>query len=218
MLLLAPDVLELAETVYDNFEPISAAVFDGDDPAVLDDIKAQYKKVGKEYDQAKADVETSKNAVISLIDLVKRLTQGKTSKNSKVVTLVSETAELVRQRLLVTQAQQKNAVQLQGLTAALQGEDKALALGASLKVKMQSGAVASRAAGLDFIRLIQGQADRLHRLVFYAQRPVEIYILTDQSQAVRYDCGFIHPDVEARYRDARAAVTDNDLVTAYAAS
>jgi hypothetical protein len=67
-MLLAPDVLTLAETVYDNFDPIAAAIFSAGDPAVLDDVKEKFKTVGKEWDKAGDDINTGKEAVVSLVN------------------------------------------------------------------------------------------------------------------------------------------------------
>jgi hypothetical protein len=63
------------------------------------------------------------------------------------------------------------------------------------------------------VRTAQRYYDMLGRYVFKAARAVEIYSLTDTSHLIRFDFGFIHPDIE---RDEEEGfITPSELADAY---
>ena len=51
------------------------------------------------------------------------------------------------------------------------------------------------------IRSAQRYMDVLIKYAFFAARALEIYTLTDMSDEIRTDYGYIHPDVEQDYAD-----------------
>ena len=54
---------------------------------------------------------------------------------------------------------------------------------------------------LTLIRSAQGYMDVLIKYAFFAARSLEIYTLTDISDEIHYDYGYIHPDIEQDYQD-----------------
>ena len=54
---------------------------------------------------------------------------------------------------------------------------------------------------LTLIRSAQRYMDVLIKYAFFAARALEIYTLTDMSDEIRTDYGYIHPDVEQNYAD-----------------
>jgi hypothetical protein len=71
-------------------------------------------------------------------------------------------------------------------------------------------------AGMALIRIGQRYLDLLTRYAFECARALEIYTLADLSGEIRYDYGYIHPDIEQDYEDG--VKSRADLVAAYTAS
>jgi hypothetical protein len=213
LLVLAPEVLTLTKSVYDNWEPLAKAFFSDGDGKVLNEVQDKYKNIADSQDID--NVITAGKAVISLIEAGKRLAQSKTPDKSKLVSLLQQAAELAHERLLLMRQKEIINLRINAQMSRAESEKLLVKFGNELSGTWSQAVHAGQQAGLRIIRFVQSKVDNILFHAFVAQRSIEIITLESHASRVHYDTGYIDPDLEANYREEVYKVTSQVLRAAY---
>ena len=195
LLALAPNVINLGQTVYQNAEPLAKAIFDDGEEETLTKVKGEFAKVKGNVE----DIMTTSDKITDLLNVINNIKRAKKPDNSKLMDLVQKGAELTYEHLLKTQEMKTAKMQTRALGEAVVSEEALQAYYAAEAVRTDIQQQILRSAGLALIRGAFARVDILLEFAFCAQRSVEIYCLQDQRQHVYYDIGRVHPDLEADY-------------------
>lgn len=212
LLVLAPDVISLSKTVYDNATPLVQAIIDDKDTETLALAKSQYKKVKQDVN----DIKKASDKVTNLLNVIDIIKGAKTPDNSKIMDLVQKGAELAYEYLLKQQELKKAQMRTKALGEKLASEGALQEFHSKAIARTELNEKIIREAGFKILQAASSKVDLLLDFAFRAQRSIEIYLLKDQSQYVYYDVGCVHPDIEAEYiRNADSFVS---LTTSYQSS
>ncbi|KAJ9126215.1 hypothetical protein QFC24_001938 [Naganishia onofrii] len=208
LLALVPDVIALSKTILD-VAPLVGALFGKDDNDTLKKVKDQYGKAGKDV----SSIIDSTKAVISIVALVENLAKGKTPDNTKYVALVQKGLELAHELLL--QQRQRTLVEMRmaAIASTIKRGNNLVALTDQMLATLDLSTTTLRNAGLRLIKTAQLKVDASQTFAFWAQRSVEIYTLKNESNTVHLDAGYVHPDIEADYREH--FISDAQLIAGY---
>ena len=195
---LVPAIAGLAVQLNDIGGHIFAAT-----EAEIDDAKAKYQAVGKDFDTVVTSAKAGVTATVNFVEAIQKLSAAK-SANTEVVGLMRQGAELAYE-LLVANLHNKQAV----LTREARETEIAVAgamanLTAAQLESTNLGEEILRTSGRSAVRATQKSVDTLLVTAFKAQRAVEIYTFEDASGKVSFDSGFVHPDIEADFDEASA--------------
>jgi hypothetical protein len=191
---LVPAMVALANTAFDQAEPIANAVLAGSDPDTTA-VEDAYAKVDK---RATAIV-TGGKRIVNFISVVQRLNASTTPDNAKHLALVKRGAELAHQALIALNRVNLADQRLNATRAKLSRADGVVAQADGVLTQLQRDAASVRRAGVLAIGVAQSRADALLGMAFRAQRSVEIYTLRNQEQNVLLDAGLLHPDIWRQY-------------------
>ncbi|KAI9150384.1 hypothetical protein HJFPF1_10150 [Paramyrothecium foliicola] len=206
---LAPGIMTLTKTIYDNAGEMVQAIMDDEETKLLEDVKKKADKVKK---QGKA-VGDASNKLIDLISMIGKIGKQKTPDNSKLIELVQQGAELAYEHLLKQQELERAQLQTKAMQEKQNAEAALQIFYSGAREQNSLSQEVIRQAGLKVIQAAQARVDDVLDFAFRAQRSIEIYLGIDQVQHVYFDVGRVHPDLEADYvRDPRYAST---LTAAY---
>jgi hypothetical protein len=174
-----PDLMGLAGA---DFGPIP-----GKDQA---DILAKARGL-KEYTAAKNNLPNSvMPLVVSFAKMVKDLSEAQG--DAEMIQLLREATELTHAQLLAQMRNDQASFALDAVMAHLAQAVQDLEL-----ARTQLGGLTG---DIQFLGA-QRYMDVLIKYAFFAARALEIYTLTDMSDEIRTDYGYIHPDIEQDYED-----------------
>ncbi|THA74397.1 hypothetical protein E6R60_19830 [Streptomyces sp. A0642] len=191
---LAPNLMLLADTVFDSAAPIAQALLRGDD-ADLTEINAAYAAV----DQDASTVIGSARTVVNFVTVAQRLAQVTTAQNAPHVALIRRGTELTHDLLLARNRAVLARQRVDAGTARLTGAQYVAAQADALQHKQVLDAEAVKQAGMLAVSTAQSKADALLGLAFRAKRSVEIYTLKDENPHFPLDAGRISPDLSTDY-------------------
>ncbi|MFF0001754.1 hypothetical protein [Streptomyces avermitilis] len=191
---LAPNLMLLADTVFDSAAPIAQALLRGDD-ADLAKINAAYNAV----DQDASAVTSGAHTIVNFVTVAQRLVEVTTAQNSPHVALIRRGTELTHELLLARNRAVLARQRVDAGTARLASAQNVAAQADALKHKQELDAEALKQAGLTAISTAQSKADALLGLAFRAKRSVEIYTLKNEDAHFPLDAGRICPDLSADY-------------------
>ncbi len=195
---LVPSMIALTKTVVDNAEPIGQALFAGEKPD-LEVVTKAGKEVGKEI----GEIVKAGQAVVNLVDVIRKISAVSTSDNAKQVALVKEGAEAAHELLL---AQRRAGITQQRVEAVTVQRDQATALAgsaASLRDSVDHREAAVRSLAYTAVQIAGAKMEVLLTLAFKAQRAAEIITLRDETRSVLLDAGSLGPDVAVRYLEGQ---------------
>ena len=207
-----PAVATLATTVLQDAAPIANAVLNGTD-ADLSDIKAAYKKIGKD---APAEIVAGVKSVINFVSVIEKLTASKTTDNAKYVELVRRGVERAHELLL---AQRRTSLAQQRLDAVqnqVTRSQAAVDAAAAMQAAAEAQAATLKDAGSSLSNTARAAAASILGFAFRALRAVEIYTLKDEQARLRLDTGMLRPDFVREYQEERHS--DAEFVAAVSAS
>ena len=208
---LVPDLAVLFTTVSTEGGAIFNELF-GPSGKELNDLKAAYKRVGKDVE----DVYKGIKSTISMVGSVQKLLSGSMADNGKLVGLLAKAIQLSHELALA----KLHAIQADLTLTAREtqyGNDQALLVTAKRQLASLSldEEVLKNAGHTGFLNT-HGYADLLAATAFRAERSVEIYTLKGETAHVSYDNGYVNPDVEQDYAEAEISLAD--LIARYNAS
>ncbi|KAJ9118100.1 hypothetical protein QFC22_003999 [Naganishia vaughanmartiniae] len=211
LIALVPDVIALTKTITD-VAPIVSAIFTSGSEDTLKKVKAEYGKVGKDV----STIIDSTKAVVSMVTLIENLAKGTTPDNSKYLALVKRGAELAHELMLQYRQRNLSEMRVAATENTIKRSQDLVELTTQIGDTINLTATTLRIAGLCVIKSAQLKVDILQGFAFEAQRSVEIYTLKDESATLHFDAGYIHPDVEADFREH--FISDAQLIAAYTGS
>ncbi|KAB8140042.1 hypothetical protein F8S13_25545 [Chloroflexia bacterium SDU3-3] len=140
-----------------------------------------------------------KPLVISFSKIIGDL--NKANGDPELIKLLTELTNLVHAQFMAQMQDEQTTLLVQAAEQRLAQAQADLVL-----VNKQAEALTADQSVLDtaartLIRLGRGFVDNLGRYMFFAARSLEIYTLADLSGEIRYDYGFIQPDLEQDYLD-----------------
>lgn len=137
--------------------------------------------------------------VISFAKIVGDL--NKANGDAEMVKLLRELADLVHAQFLAQLHDQQADLSLQAVDKKISQAQQDLSLAQSQLNTLTPDQRILDAAALTLIRSGRQYLDILAKYMFWAARSLEIYTLADMSAEIRYDYGYIHPDLEQDYLD-----------------
>ncbi|MFD5815693.1 hypothetical protein [Streptomyces sp. NPDC127038] len=200
---LAPDLMLLADTVFDSTAPIAQALLCGDD-ADLTTIKNAYKAV----DQDASAVIGSARTIVNFGTVAQRLAEVTTAQNSPHVALIRRGTELTHELLLARNRAVLARQRVDAATARLALAQNAATQADALQHKQVLDAEALKQTGLSAIYTAQSKADALLGLAFRAKRSVEIYTLRNQDAHFPIDAGRICTDLGTDYYEKENGIDE----------
>ncbi|KAG4434954.1 hypothetical protein IFR05_009566 [Cadophora sp. M221] len=206
---LAPGVITLSKTVYDNAKPLVQAMMDDKESETLNEATKQFENVKKDV----GEIKNAATKVTDLLNLIEGIKSKKTPDNSKLLDLAQQGAELAYEHLLKQQELKRAGMTIEALEQTLDLETKLQKVHDEEIQRAELTEEIIREAGLKVIQATFSRVDVLLNFAFRAQRSVEIYLLQDQSQNVYYDVGRVHPDIEAEYHRDPSSL--NNLIRLY---
>lgn len=154
----------------------------------------------KEYEAAKNNLPGSiMPVVLSFAKMIKDLNDAQG--DAEMIKLLKESVELTHARLLARLHNEQANFTLQAVTLKLEQAMRDLELARSQLGGLVTDLAFLEQVALTLIRSAQGYMDILVKYAFFAARSLEIYTLADLSDEIRYDYGYIHPDIEQDYQD-----------------
>lgn len=202
LLPMAPTLLSLAGV---SFLDSSVASQEQGALALVPDIG---KKVKEATDSSKGllDFDTWQQVGTALKPLVISFSKiigdlNKAEGDPELIKLLTELTNLVHAQFMAQMQDEQATLLVQAAEQRLAQAKVDQAL-----VTQQAAALTSDQSVLDtaaqtLIRLGRGFVDNLSRYMFFAARALEIYTLAELSGEIRYDYGFIQPDLEQDYLD-----------------
>lgn len=142
---------------------------------------------------------SSIDTIISFPKMLEELWTAKID-NEGYRKLIADSITLVHQQLLAKLRKTQAGFTSQ---AAQKRFDQGVVNKASAKTQLdglQQEVPVLEKASLSLIRMAQHYMNILTQYAFFSARALEIYTLSDKSQDIRYDYGYIHPDFEANYK------------------
>ncbi|MFE9662921.1 hypothetical protein [Streptomyces sp. NPDC005955] len=191
---LAPNLMLLADTVFDNAAPIAQALLRGDD-ADLAEIKAAYNTV----DQDASAVIGGAGTIVNFVTVARRFAQVTTARNSPHVELIKRGTDLTHELLLARNRAVLARQRVDAGTARLARAQGVAAQADALQHRQVLDAEVVKQTGLLAISTAQSKADALLGLAFRAKRSVEIYTLKNEDAHFPLDAGRISPDLATDY-------------------
>jgi hypothetical protein len=169
----------------------------------MDDVKAKYQAVGKDFDKVMTSAKAGVTATVNFVEAIQKLSAAK-SANTEVVGLMRQGVELAYE-LLVANLHNKQAdlTREARVTEIAVADAMAKLTAAQLESTIFSEEIL-RTSGRSAVRATQKSIDTLLTIAFKARRAVEIYTFEDASEKVSFDSGFVHPDIEADFDEASA--------------
>jgi hypothetical protein len=154
----------------------------------------------KELAEAKGDTtEIIKKAAIRFSTMMQDVDQAQA--NAEIKKLMKEIVELTHVQLLTKLRSEQAAFEFEAATIRSLQATKDLELARTQLVSVVGDVAFLETVALTLIRSAQRYMDVLAKYAFYAARSLEIYTLADLSNEIRYDYGYIHPDLEQDYQD-----------------
>ncbi|SEE10569.1 hypothetical protein [Streptomyces sp. TLI_105] len=191
---MAPSLMTLADTVFDNAAPIAQALLRGEE-ADLAKIREVYNTVGQDASAAISSART----VVNFTTVAQRLAQATTTQNSPHVALIKRGTELTHELLLARNRAVLARQRVDAGTARLARAQTVAAQADALQQKQILDAEAIKQAGLLAVSTAQSKADALLSLAFRAKRSVEIYTLKNEDAHFPLDAGRLSPDIWTDY-------------------
>ncbi|MET8823912.1 hypothetical protein, partial [Streptomyces rochei] len=207
---LAPSLMMLADTVFDNAAPIAQALLRGD-ATDLEQISSAYSAVDHD-----ASAFTHAHQVVNFVTVARRLVEVTTDQNAPHVALINRGTELAHELLLARNRAVLARQRVDAGTARLAHAHNVVAQAEALQNKQQLNAEAIKQAGLLAVSTAQAKADVLLRLAFRAKRSVEIYTLKNEDANFPLDAGRISPDLATDYYEQE--IDEAKLVSALTSS
>jgi hypothetical protein len=136
---------------------------------------------------------------VSFAKMVKDLSEAQG--DSDMIQLLREATELTHAQLLAQMRNDQAGFALDAVTAHLAQAVQDLALARTQLGGLVGDIQYLEQVALTLIRSAQRYMDVLIKYAFFAARSLEIYTLTDMSDEIRTDYGYIHPDIEQDYQD-----------------
>ena len=99
LLLLAPNIVSLTDTVYNNGSELVKAVLDDKQTEARTEVKDKYDAVKSNVE----DVTKVSQKITNMVDVIDNIRRAKTSDNSKLIDLVQKWAQLAYEHLLKQQ-------------------------------------------------------------------------------------------------------------------
>ena len=173
------------------------------------------KKIKDEAQGLKGAVEAIQGAQKAVIDLQRirnEIWQAKVD-NEGYRQLMLKQVDLAHEQLLAGLTSAQSGAEIEAVERRLLNVESELQTARSHKADLQVDAVELATVAMTLVRTAQGQIDVLARNAFYAARALELYTHRDMSSSIRFDYGYVHPDLEA---DAEEGLIGyEDLVSAY---
>lgn len=186
LLAYLPDVMGLAGF---DFGPIPGK----DQAEVLNKARGL-----KEYTAAKNNLpNTVMPLALSFAKVVKDLNEAQG--DAEMIALLREAAELTHAQLLAQMRNDQAGFALDAAASHLAQAVQDLDLARSQLAALVADRTYLEGVALTLIRSAQRTMDVLIKYAFFAARSLEIYTLTDMSDEIRTDYGYIHPDLEQDY-------------------
>ena len=154
----------------------------------------------KDYTAAKNNLPNSVMPLaVSFAKMVKDLSEAQG--DADMIQLLREATELTHAQLLAQMRNDQAGFALDAVTAHLAQAVQDLALARTQLGGLVGDIQYLEQVALTLIRSAQRYMDVLIKYAFFAARALEIYTLTDMSDEIRTDYGYIHPDIEQDYQD-----------------
>jgi hypothetical protein len=183
-----PDILMLTG---DDKLPFS----DADRKAVLEKARGL-----KEFAAFQKDpIGTSLPMALSFAKMIKDVDEAEG--DAELLKLLRESVELTHAKLTTQLRNEQAAFTLQAATIRLDQAQRDLDLARAQLAGLIDDEEYLNKVALTLIRSAQDYMDVLIKYAFFAARALEIYTLTDISDEIHYDYGYIHSDIEQDYRD-----------------
>ncbi|KAG9194972.1 hypothetical protein G6011_00092 [Alternaria panax] len=212
LLFLAPNIISFTKTIYDNGGDIFKAIIDNKEAEALAQAKKEFDTVKGNYE----DIQDTSKKIGNMVDTIDKIRVAKSPENSKLMGLVQKGAELAYEYLLKLQELQMAQLKSEALRKAISSEQELQVFYANAIEQGQIERDKTRETGLKVLQAVRSRVDTLLGFAFRAQRSIEIYLLKDQKQAISYDVGRVHPDLEAEY--TRTGQNISFLLSAYQSS
>jgi hypothetical protein len=175
--------------------------------AEMDDVKAKYSAVGKDFDKAMTSAKAGVTATVNFVEAIRKLSAAK-SANTEVVGLMRQGVELAYELLVASLHNKQAALTLEARVTEIAVASAMANLTAAQLASTRLGEEILRTSGRSAVRATQKSIDTLLTSAFKAQRAVEIYTFEDASNKVSFDSGFVHPDIEADFDEASVDAAD----------
>ncbi len=195
---LVPAIAGLAVQLNDIGGHIFAAT-----KAEMDDVKAKYQAVGKDFDKVMTSAKAGVTATVNFVEAIQKLSAAK-SANTEVVGLMRQGVELAYELLVANLHNKQADLTREARVTEIAVADAMAKLTAAQLESTILGEEILRTSGRSAVRATQKSIDTLLTIAFKAQRAVEIYTFEDASGKVSFDSGFVHPDIEADFDEASA--------------
>lgn len=183
-----PDILKL--TGDDNLP-----FLDADRDAVFEKARGL-----KEFSAFQKDpIGTPTPLFLSFAKMIKDVDEA--AGDAELKKLVKESIELTHAKLITQLRTEQAAFTLQAATLKLEQAQRDLELARAQLDGLTNNVAFLEQVALTLISSAQGYMDVLIKYAFFAARSLEIYTLTDISNEIHYDYGYISPDIEQDYQD-----------------
>jgi hypothetical protein len=168
-----------------------------------DEQQKAFQKLEKDAGSVKEIVQKNLQAVKSLISFPKMLTDLWSAQveggSAQIQQLMAKSVELAHAQLLAGLRSDQADAQYQVVLAKIQQRDQDEQAASDELRRIQAGTRNLDAAAQAIIQASHTYFDTLGRYAFYAARSLELYTLADLSAEIRYDYGYVHPDIEQDY-------------------
>ncbi len=178
----------------------------------IDDAKAKYAEVGKNFDKVVMSAKAGIMATASFVEAIKKFSTAKSS-NTEIVGLMRQGVELAYELLIANLHNKQAELTYEAHVTEIAVSDELVKLVEAQSASTRLGEEILRTSGRAAVRATQSTINSLLTTAFKAQRAVEIYTFQDASGHVSFDSGFVHPDLEADFDEASFDASDNPAGT-----
>jgi hypothetical protein len=143
---------------------------------------------------------------------------GAHTDDKEYVALLTQATELVHNQLLAHLHQQQAGYEVQADQGKIQQATQDLKDAQDQLRDLQASINVLDSAARTLMSSVQSVINLICKWAFFAARALEIYTLADLSSGIRYDYGYIHPDIEQDWNEGLSKVGSAgraELIAAY---